>query len=1123
MTTKTQARAAGARPAFQWKVIKPSGKGTIKFKMISLAMDAPNHGNTGSYQQISGSEPGGQTFYNQPDETSSSTSTNDMFDRTPSNTETEDTTLSSATSSEHNKPLTSIARIQDKPRQYVPIDSDGDSRKRVALSGTHTIKFKKLVAADKASSSPLSSLSSSLSSLPSTQKSTSGESLPLDNRVNPSYETKKRDSSAVHHQSWRAGSSIPPGLTWEEYGRQCVLAANTSRLNPYALHNGEHRLLAGRLAPSHTTAYLNIRNGILRLWTRNPMVSVSEEEAAGCAKERRYFGLVEFAYRWLVRNGYINFGCVEIPRPLTSAPRGRRSSKQKTIAVIGAGMAGLGCARQLEGLIAQLQDHWINRGEHPPKVVVLEGRRRIGGRVYSHPLRSQVSNSLPCGLRNTAEMGAQIITGFQHGNPLDAIVRGQLGLHYHLMWDEIVMHDADGKAVNRVRDILVNKIHNDILERTSDFRLKPVSNETFEGLQDFIDICQEPTQSAKMAGNNDNEDYLAGAPDQDRSQVVPPGFAKLQGRTQVVAGNSSSRTAAQAAKSAGWDLRPGISRNHSLNLNAAVKSSSCPNLGSTMDDAIRQYQYLVELTPQDMRLLNWHYADLEYANAAVVHQLSLSGHDQDSGNEFEGRHSEVVGGYIQVPRGLMMLPNQLDVQFGSPVDKIIYSHNNTSAALVKCQSGEVIEADKVILTAPLGVLKARTIKFEPQLPDWKLGAVNRLGFGVLNKIVLVFERPFWNEQYDMFGLLNEAERKNSMDPDDYARGRGKFYLVWNCINNSGRPMLIALMSGNAAHAAESTPTEILMKEIIGRLSRTFAPQPVPAPVEVIVTRWKKDPFTRGTYSFVAPGTQPGDYDEMARPVGNLHFAGEATCGTHPATVHGAYLSGLRAAAEVVDSLIGPVQVPETLVGESDVEGGLPSGLPRASAKAHIGRPRKDSAKLKREAIADAVPALPAAPVINPYRSSTSARATHDEDYEILLQSKIFSELGERPLRPTRPGVNPFLSYTAEKWNECKASCSLEKQRQTGQADIKATRNEVRAAIGKRWRELSEEQKRPYLEQCETAQRLANEARAKFERDVVEWDERAAGIRREFVVTPTGDGDHREGVSDTTGGPGPANR
>ena len=165
----------------------------------------------------------------------------------------------------------------------------------------------------------------------------------------------------------------------------------------------------------------------------------------------------------------------------------------------------------------------------------------------------------------------------------------------------------------------------------------------------------------------------------------------------------------------------------------------------------------------------------------------------------------------------------------------------------------------------------------------------------------------------MFGLLNEAELSESLDQKDYTSRRGRFYLFWNCIKTSGRPMLVALMAGNAASQTELSDDDTLIQEVTGRLAKMFAPTNIPLPSETIITRWKKDPFARGSYSYVGPLTQPGDYDVMAQPHGPLHFAGEATCGTHPATVHGAYLSGLRAASEVVDSIIGPIKVPHPLV------------------------------------------------------------------------------------------------------------------------------------------------------------------------------------------------------------------
>ncbi len=44
-----------------------------------------------------------------------------------------------------------------------------------------------------------------------------------------------------------------------------------------------------------------------------------------------------------------------------------------------------------------------------------------------------------------------------------------------------------------------------------------------------------------------------------------------------------------------------------------------------------------------------------------------------------------------------------------------------------------------------------------------------------------------------------------------------------------------------------------------------------------------------------------EYDDLARPISNrLFFAGEATNRHHPATVPGAYLSGVRAAGVMED-------------------------------------------------------------------------------------------------------------------------------------------------------------------------------------------------------------------------------
>jgi hypothetical protein len=77
-------------------------------------------------------------------------------------------------------------------------------------------------------------------------------------------------------------------------------------------------------------------------------------------------------------------------------------------------------------------------------------------------------------------------------------------------------------------------------------------------------------------------------------------------------------------------------------------------------------------------------------------------------------------------------------------------------------------------------------------------------------------------------------------------------------------------------------------------------EPDAEPESVVVTRWQDDPFSRGSYSYMKPGSVGPDHDELAQPVGGvLHLAGEATWGDDPATVPGALLSGHRAAEHVL--------------------------------------------------------------------------------------------------------------------------------------------------------------------------------------------------------------------------------
>ena len=943
--------------------------------------------------------------------------------------------------------------------------------------------------------------SSSLSSLPTPAKSATPQifKTPPVSQNPPEVKFPKSTTKPVQRRSIPKSkllrftdlaprTSIPTNISPQILAQQGVHAAYSSRLNPFALHPDEYQLLRHHICHLHVSAYLNIRNRMLRLWVRNPLVSVTAEEAAGCSLASRWLGLAEVAYEWLVRKGYINFGCVEPPEASNIRIKRYVSKRyrRKTVVVIGAGMSGLGCARQLESLFGHYRDKWTSIGEEPPNVVLLEGRNRVGGRVYSHPLKGQKSSGIPEEKRSAAELGAHIIIGFDHGNPMSMIIRGQLALHYYALKDNSTLHDIDGQVVNQERDQMAEKLYNDVLDRASVYRHRIPLPVTVEGNKEMIEAGRDPTPEGGPPISSIEEELLRASDDNAGMENVPAGMDKLTGKAHLMPGPRKKEPPAQAAEAMGWKLASNVLAYNELNLDVVAKATKNPTLGAAMDEAVKQYQFLLDLSPQDLRLINWHYANLEYANAANVGKLSLGGWDQDAGNEFEGVHAQVIGGYQQVPRGLLHSPTKLDLRTRKVVTQIEYNPDNRFAnekTKIVCEDGEIFEADHVVLTTSLGVLKEGNVKFDPPLPDWKKGPIQRLGFGTLNKVILVYDKPFWKIDQDMFGLLREPEVHDSLDQEDYITNRGRFYFFWNCIKTTGRPVLISLMAGDAAHQAENSSDAELVAEVTQELAKIFKQTVAPQPIETIVTRWGKDRFARGSYSFVGATSVPGDYEAMAAPIGTLHFAGEATCATHPATVHGAYISGLRAASEIIDELLGPIEVPSPLVSRTAETEVVTTDTPQQHR-------HKDPA-----------PRTPGPVIREPEQAPSEpddVKQARLEAFENDILQAILNELGYRPSPPGKPGSNPFLLFTKDHWVEVKKACDDAHFRRTGDPNKKAERNEIRAMVGQIWREASDEAKRPYFEQTESNRKANLEEAATFDARLASWDEQAMEVRKQYV-------------------------
>ncbi|GAV58939.1 Amino_oxidase domain-containing protein/SWIRM domain-containing protein [Cephalotus follicularis] len=290
------------------------------------------------------------------------------------------------------------------------------------------------------------------------------------------------------------------------------------------------------------------------------------------------------------------------------------------------------------------------------------------------------------------------------------------------------------------------------------------------------------------------------------------------------------------------------------------------------------------VTEDEISLFNWHLANLEYANAGLVSKLSLAFWDQDDPYDMGGDHCFLPGGNGRL---VQALAENVTVLYERTVHTIRYG----SEGVQVIAGSQVFEGDMALCTVPLGVLKSGSIKFNPELPQRKLDGIKRLGFGLLNKVAMLFPHAFWGTDLDTFGHLC----------DDPSR-RGEFFLFYSYSTVAGGPLLIALVAGEAAHKFESMPPTDAVTQVLQILKGIYEPQGiiVPEPIQTVCTRWGGDPFSLGSYSNVAVGASGDDYDIMAESVGDgrLFFAGEATNRRYPATMHGAFLSGLREAANM---------------------------------------------------------------------------------------------------------------------------------------------------------------------------------------------------------------------------------
>ena len=278
---------------------------------------------------------------------------------------------------------------------------------------------------------------------------------------------------------------------------------------------------------------------------------------------------------------------------------------------------------------------------------------------------------------------------------------------------------------------------------------------------------------------------------------------------------------------------------------------------------------------------------LEHEYAADVSDLSLEYYDE--GTQFTGPDYLMIGGFDGITTGLA---TGQTILLSQVVSKIAY---NATQAVVTTVAGRQFVADYVVVTLPLGVLQAGSVTFSPALSTAKAVSLTHVGMGVLNKIWLQFPYAFWLKSV----CINYVSST-----------KGYFSETYNIQFYTGVPVLLMFNAATYGTAAESLTDGKVLTNAMAVLRLLYGAS-APSYSQYIITRWKSDPFSRGSYSYSKVGAvQPTDRNNLAATEGGrLFFAGEHTSALYPATVHGAYLSGLAAGAAIASLPPAPTSAP----------------------------------------------------------------------------------------------------------------------------------------------------------------------------------------------------------------------
>jgi monoamine oxidase len=282
------------------------------------------------------------------------------------------------------------------------------------------------------------------------------------------------------------------------------------------------------------------------------------------------------------------------------------------------------------------------------------------------------------------------------------------------------------------------------------------------------------------------------------------------------------------------------------------------------------------------------------ARAEVISTSAIAMADR-AAMEIEGdRQFRIKDGYASVIEWLATGLPSASLYLQAIVREIRWEQNRVEVLAVTPNGERIFSANRLIVTVPLGVLKASSgipgaIQFIPPLSE-KEAALEHLEVGHAIKFMICFKERFWESEGRFAFVISFDE------------GIPTWWTQEPLTSN----VLTGWAGGPAAEKLVNLSQEELLDRAIESLSRIFGKSAgwLHKRVDKIYYHdWSSDPFCRGAYSYPRVGGLKAA-QTLGEPINDtIFFAGEATDSQGAyGTVHAALQSGISVARKIAKTL-----------------------------------------------------------------------------------------------------------------------------------------------------------------------------------------------------------------------------